>query len=192
MGFNDKNSPSGSRGGAAETVSFSASLIDQGRYAEAFKLLAPLRSAENSLPPEPRPSLYLNLALCLMAAEQYAGAAAELEKALEAIKHLAPAGGFRPAGAGFGAAPGSGTLLSVAPVPPEHTELWQKLRGAELAGAVRPFRADYPACFPREAREDITVALISAYERCGLTEKAKILRAALTGPEFEEYKQQRL
>ncbi|MDR1177637.1 MAG: hypothetical protein LBK64_02285, partial [Spirochaetaceae bacterium] len=89
MGFNDKDSPSDSRNGALEAVSFSASLIDQGRYAEAFKLLAPLGSAENSLPPDLRPSLYFNLALCLMAAEQHTGAAAELEKALEALKHLA-------------------------------------------------------------------------------------------------------
>ncbi|MDR1251688.1 MAG: tetratricopeptide repeat protein [Treponema sp.] len=193
MGFNDKNSLSGSRGGTAEAVSFSASLIDQGRYAEAFKLLASLRSAENSLPPELRPSLYFNLALCLMAAEQHTKAAAELEKALEAIKHLASAGGVRPAGAGFGAVPDSGPLPSAAPaLPPEHTEVWQKLRSAELAGAVRPFRPDYPGNFPREAREDITVALIGAYERCGLEEKAKTLRSALTGPEFEEYKRQRV
>ncbi|MDR1098998.1 MAG: hypothetical protein LBL28_00805 [Treponema sp.] len=192
MGFNDKNSLSPDRNGAA--VSFSAGLIDQGRYAEAFKLLAPLGSAENSLPPELRPSLYFNLALCLMAAEQYTGAAAELEKALEALKRLAPAGGFRPAGAGFGPAASAKTagLPSAAPaVPPEHTEVWRKLRGAELEGAARPFRPDYPASFPREAREDITVALIGVCERCGLEEKAKTLRAALTGPEFEEYKRQR-
>jgi hypothetical protein len=188
MGFNDKNPLPGR--GAAEAVSFSASLIDQGRYAEAFKLLVPLRSAENSLPPDLRPSLYLNFALCLMAAERHTGAAEELEKALGALKRLAPAGGSRPAGPGFGPAPGS--LPSAAPaVPPEHTAVWQKLRGAELAGAIRPFRPDYPVSFPREALEDITVTLIGACEHCGLTDKAKTLCAALTGPEFEEYKRQR-
>jgi hypothetical protein len=193
MGFNDKNSLPDC--GAAEAVSFSASLIDQGRYAEAFKLLVPLRSAENSLPPDLRPSLYLNFALCLMAAEQYTGAAEELEKALGALKRLVPAGGSRPAGPGPIPATSSGTagFPSVAPaVPPEHTGVWQKLRGNELAGAIRPFRPGYPIRFPREAREDITIALIGVCERCGLTEKAKTLRAALTGPEFEEYKRQKI
>jgi hypothetical protein len=191
MGFNNTNSGSDTWGGAAEAVSFSAGLINQGRYAEAFKLLVPLRSAENSLSPVLRPSLYFNFALCLMAAERHTEAAAELEKALEALKRLAPAGTVRPAGAGFGS--GAAGLPSAAP-PAEHTEVWQKLRSAEPAGGacVRAFRSDYPSGFPREAREDITVALIGVYERCGLGEKAKSLCAALVGPEFEAYKRQRL
>jgi tetratricopeptide (TPR) repeat protein len=195
MGFNDTGSGPLVRGGAAEAVSFSAWLIGQGRYAEAFKLLAPLYSvaaaAESSIPPDLRPSLYFNAALCLIAAEEYTRAAAELEKALESLKRAAPIGGLRPPAPGSAA--GSGFVAAPA-VPPEYTAVWQKLRGAEPASGacVMPFRPDYPLSFPREAREDITLTLIGVCERCGLKEKVKSLRAALTGPEFEEYKRQRV
>ena len=181
MAFNEKNPGQTVRGGEEEILSFSALLINQGRYAAAFKLLLPLRSAEAALPPDLRPSLYLNYALCLVAAEEHTEAVTELEKALEAQKRLAPAG--LPPG--------------LAGVPAEHRAAWQKLRGAELIGAagladhIRPFPPAYPRKFPREAREDIIAALINACERCGMTEKARTLCAALAGPEFEEYKRRR-
>ena len=177
MGFNEKNPGQDARGGEEESLSFSALLIGQGRYAAAFKLLLPLRSAEAALPPDLRPSLYLNYALCLIAAGEYAQAVTELEKALEARKHLVPAG--LPPG--------------LAGVPAEHRAAWQKLRGAEMLNdaCIRPFLPEYPRKFPREAGEDIIAALINACERCGMTEKARTLRAALAGPEFEEYKRRR-
>jgi hypothetical protein len=175
MGFNDTNPAQDVRGGAEETLSFSAGLITQSQYAAAFKLLLPLRSAEAALPPDLRPSLYVNCALCLIAAEEHTQAVTELEKALEAQKRLGPAG-FLPGPAG---------------VPAEHTATWQRLRGAEVADGIRPFPPGYPRRFPREAREDIIAALIGAYERCGMAEKARTLCAALAGPEFEDYKRRR-
>ena len=175
MGFNDKNPARAVRGGEEETLAFSAGLINQGRYAAAFKLLLPLRSAEGSLPPDLRPSLCFNFALCLIAAEEHAEAVTELEKALEALKCFVPSG-FPPGPAAVSA---------------EHTAVWQKLRGAEVSDGIRPFSPEYPRRFPREAKEDIIAALIGVCERCGMAEKARILYAALAGPEFEEYKKRR-
>ena len=177
MAFNDKNPARAVRGGEEETLSFSAGLINQGRYAAAFKLLLPLRSAEASMPPDLRPSLCFNFALCLIAAGEHAEAITELEKAMDAQKRLVPSG-FPPGPAAVSA---------------EHTAVWQKLRGAEtLSGVcIRPFLPAYPRRFPREAREDIIAALIGACERCGMAEKARALCTALAGPEFEEYRRRR-
>jgi hypothetical protein len=177
MGFNDTNPGQAVRGGEEETLSFSARLITQGRYAAAFKLLLPLRSAETALPPDLCPSLYVNYALCLIAAEEHAQAVTELEKALEAQKRLVPAG----------LSPGPAVVSA------EHTATWQKLRNAEMlnGACIRPFLPGYPRKFPREAREDIIATLIGVCERYGMEEKARTLRAALAGPEFEEYKRRR-
>jgi hypothetical protein len=174
MGFNDNATSTAVS--AEEAISASARLLDQGRQAEAFKLLAPLRAKDKALPPHVLPALYFNFALCLAAAEDNAAALAEMEKALEALKrqNLSPAS-------------------ASAQVPPEYTEKWQKLRSAEFsAGAYnRPFEADYPQRFPREARDEITAMLIDLCERCGLGDRAKTFSAALTGPEYEVYKKQR-
>jgi hypothetical protein len=178
----------------ANTISISVKFLAQGRPAEAFKLLASLRSREAAVPPQLLPALYFNFALCL--AEDYPAAVAELEKALESLRRLNPSQASVPppgVGTAAGFAPGTAGLVAAVPSP-EYTAKWQKLRGDELCGGAytRPFPADYPLRFPREAREDITAALADACERCGLADKAHSLRAGLSGPEFEAYKKQRL
>jgi hypothetical protein len=47
---------------------------------------------------------------------------------------------------------------------------------------------EYPLLFIGNAEEDIIMTLIAAYEKCGLEEKAASLVAALSGPEFETFR----
>jgi hypothetical protein len=181
MGFNGSSGPmpgaTAGQNDAEEIISASARLLVQGRQAEAFKLLAPLRAKDAALPPHFLPALYFNFALCLIAAEDDSAALGEMEKALEALKRLNPSPASTPSR-----------------VPLEYTSKWQKLRSAEFStGAYsQPFEAAYPQRFPREARDEITAVLIDICERCGLDERAKTFCVALTGPEYETYKKQRL
>jgi tetratricopeptide (TPR) repeat protein len=129
--------------------------MEAGRFAEA--LLCLLEAEDET--PERR----FNLALCYMKAGDYQTAVNHLEKALLLIKKAPPRKGG-----------------------PERSEAYKTLRTMEVNAEsyLAPMDAVFPDAFPAQAAEDITMALIHGYKKCGLFDKAKALAAGLAGPEF--------
>ncbi|MDR1388829.1 MAG: tetratricopeptide repeat protein [Treponema sp.] len=131
--------------------------MEAGRFAEALLCLL---AAENE---NETPARRFNLALCYMKAGDYQSAVSHLEKALSLIKKTPPSRGGHA-----------------------RSEAYTTLRAMEVSAEsyLAPMDANFLRAFPAEAAEDITMALIYGYKKCGLFDKAKALAAGLSGPEF--------
>ncbi|MDR1418794.1 MAG: hypothetical protein LBI86_00270 [Treponema sp.] len=131
--------------------------MEAGRFAEALLCLL---AAENE---EETPARRFNLAICYMKAGDNKSAVSHLEKALSHIKKTPPRKSGLP-----------------------RSEAYKTLRTLEIAAEryLAPMDADFSCAFPAEAAEDITMALIHGYKKCGLLDKARVLVAGLSGPEF--------
>jgi tetratricopeptide (TPR) repeat protein len=175
MDMNDKN----------KTLSgLALRCLEQGRFAEALAGLSALRnsaggvSASIALPggsanDSSAPALHFNLALCYIEAEDFPAAIASLEKSLETAKRLpAPkSGGFMGGG-------------------PENSSAYKTLRTREVEKEkfLAPMEFEFPSIYPEEAKQNIIMALIRLYQKCGLEDKARSLCAVLTGSEFDNFK----
>ncbi|MDR1507001.1 MAG: tetratricopeptide repeat protein [Treponema sp.] len=129
--------------------------MEAGRFAEALLCLMALREENET------PARRFNLALCYMKAEDYQTAVSHLEKALSLTKKASSRGAVRG-------------------------EAYKTLRTLEVntEAYLAPMDAVFSQAFPAEAAEDITMALIHGYKKCGLLDKARVLVAGLSGPEF--------
>jgi tetratricopeptide (TPR) repeat protein len=136
--------------------------LESGRFAEAFDILSAEKPRDDS--PD-APAVHFNRALCYLEAEDYPFAINSLEKALDCIKKAFP-------------------RIS----DQVRTDTHRTLRLLEIKKEryLAPMHVDFPRRFPLEARQDIIMALIHAYQKGGLPEKADKFRALLSGQEFDE------
>jgi outer membrane protein assembly factor BamD (BamD/ComL family) len=70
-------------------------------------------------------------------------------------------------------------------------EAYKKLRALE-AGEQRlsPMSENYPLLLTGEAEEDIIMALVFVYKKCGLNERAKTMAASLKGEQFAVFRKE--
>jgi tetratricopeptide (TPR) repeat protein len=131
--------------------------MEAGRFAEALLCLLALENKNET------PAWYFNLAICYMKAGDCQTAVSHLEKALSLIKK---APGYR-----------GGSVQG---------ETYKTLRTMEVNAEryLAPMDTKFSHVFPAEAAEDIMMALIYGYKKCGLFDKAKALAASLPGVEF--------
>jgi hypothetical protein len=107
--------------------------------------------------------VHFNLALCYTSIADFQNSAAELEKALSCAK----------------------TFQS-----PQNNALYKAFRLSQIKNEsfLKPMDFDFAQTFPNEAKEDIIMALILSYNKCGLKERAKTLANSLVGEQFNEFK----
>ncbi|MDR1404682.1 MAG: hypothetical protein LBJ20_03845 [Candidatus Methanoplasma sp.] len=129
------------------------------RYSEAFLLVSELEKSD-------MPDVLFNVALIYARLGEPKAAAAFSERALAALKKDAPITAARP------------------------TPSYERLRAGEFdAARETPMSAEYARAFPAQARENMLLAMIAAYEALGLKDKARAAAAGLADPIFAELKQ---
>jgi tetratricopeptide (TPR) repeat protein len=137
-------------------------------FQSAFVCLAQGRFAEafaafSKLSSEQSAAAHFNLALCYTRIADFQKAANEFEKALSYVKSFQS---------------------------PQNDSLYNAFRILQIKDEsfLKPMDFDFPQTFPNEAKEDIVMALILSYKKCGLKEKARALANSLAGERFNEFK----
>ena len=131
-----------------------------GDFAQGYTILKGSADSKNF-------DILFNLGLCFLGAKDFEKAAEFFEKALNLSKS-----------SGLGSP------------QKEQSAVYITLRRGEISRVqyLKPLCADFIARFPIAARENITMALITALKNCGQNDSAKRLTAALIGDEFIDFK----
>jgi tetratricopeptide (TPR) repeat protein len=157
------NSPAAPGAGKldAERIAAAVKYLRQGRSAQAFLILSEPGA-------EKEPAARFAFGLCHFHAGDLSTAISCFEQAL----HLLRAVQVKPQGAS------------------ENTDIFIKLAAAQIEDKtyLTPIDADFCALFPKAAEQSVLLALIDAYQKKGMNEKAQQLSSGLTGPIFEAYK----
>ena len=157
------NHPDASGAGKQDPERFAAAIkyFRQGRRAQAFLILSGL-SAERD------PAARFALGLCHFHAGDLSLAISCFEQALQLLKAMP----VKPQGAA------------------ENTDTYLKLAAAQIEDKtyLEPIDTDFCALFPKASEHFVLLALIDAYQKKEMFEKAQQLSLGLTGPVFEAYK----